>query len=134
MRSEKSRNHRAALLVRWVARIWSIPAFLFIAVMLVGEVASPHASSPVSVRDFIGLALFPFGVFLGILLAWRWERLGGMISLGSFFGFYAALWLFDGRLPRGPYFALVAAPGLLFLVSSLLDRRIDQPKSIQKIN
>jgi hypothetical protein len=130
MSGEKSSNYHAASFVRWVARIWSIPAICFIAVILVGEVVSPHAPPPVSVRDVIGLSLFPFGVILGILLAWRWERLGGIISVASFFGFYAALWLFDGRLPRGPYFALASAPGLLFCVSSLLDRRIDQSKRI----
>jgi hypothetical protein len=130
MSSEKSSNYHAASLVKWVARIWSIPAICFIAVILVGEIVSPHAPPPISVRDAIGLSLFPSGVFLGILLAWRWERLGGIICVASFFGFYATCWLFDGRLPRGPYFAFASAPGLLFFVSFLLDRRIDQSKSI----
>jgi hypothetical protein len=96
--------------------------------MVVGEVVSPHAPPPASVRDIIGLVLFPFGVCLGILMAWRWESLGSIISVSSFLGFYATLWFFNGRLPREPFFALVAAPGFLFLVSALLDRGIQQPK------
>ena len=130
MSCEQSYKYRAPTFVRWVARIWSIPAICFIAVILGGEILSPTAPPPVSVRDVIGLSLFPFGVFLGILLAWRWEMLGGIISVVSFFGFYAVLWLFDRRLPRGPFFALASVPGLLFFVSFLLGRRIDKSKSI----
>jgi hypothetical protein len=69
MTDEVSRRRRAVKVIRWVARIWSILALGFVALMLVGEVVSPHAPPPSSARDLVGLALFPFGVCLGILLA-----------------------------------------------------------------
>ena len=130
MVGEISRFHRIALFIRRIAKIWSILSLILITAIIVGEIVSPHSLPPSSFRDIIGLVLFPFGVCLGMLLAWRWEGLGGIISVACFFGFYSALWLFDRRLPRGPYFALVAAPGLLFLVSYLLDRAIEPSKSI----
>jgi hypothetical protein len=73
-------------------------------------------------RDWVGLFFFPFGVCLGIVMAWRWEGLGGSITVGSLMAFYAALWVMGSRLPGGPYFALVAAPGVLFLICWLLSR------------
>jgi len=73
-------------------------------------------------RDLVGLFFFPFGVCLGMIVAWRWEGVGGGITAGSLLAFYAALRIMDGRFPRGPYFALVAAPGILFLVCWLLSR------------
>ena len=121
MTGETSMYNLIITVIRWTARLWSIPSILFIAVMLAGEVFSPHSPPPSSVRDLTGFALFPFGVCLGIALAWRWELLGGCISVASFLGFYSLLYLIDGRIPKGPYFALVAVPGFLFLFASLLN-------------
>ena len=60
---------------------------------------------------------FPIGTCAGMILGWRWEGLGGTITIGSLLAFYGALRIMDGRFPGGPFFALVAAPGLLFLFS-----------------
>jgi len=73
-------------------------------------------------RDRVGLFFFPLGVCLGMILAWHWEGLGGGITVGSLLAFYTALRVMDGRFPRGPYFALVATPGILFLACWLLSR------------
>lgn len=94
----------------------------FVVLMLAGELISPHAPPPSAFRDVVGLLLFPFGVCIGTILAWRWEGLGGGITLGSLLGFYAALRIMDGRFPRGPFFVLTAAPGILYLVCWLLSR------------
>ena len=102
--------------IRWIARIWSLASILFILVMFIGSLFSGD-SAIFSLRDVIGLFFFPIGVFVGLVLAWRWEGIGGGITVASFFAFYFTLWFFDGRFPRGPYFALTAVPGLLFLVN-----------------
>ena len=103
--------------IRWTARVWSIASLGFVLLMAVGELLHPHAAAPATVRDLVGLLLFPGGVCVGMVLAWRWEGLGGGVTVGSLLAFYAWLRILDGRFPRGPYFALVAAPGVLFLLS-----------------
>ena len=115
-------NPRAISAIRRIAKIWSVVSVGFVVLMLAGELISPHAPPPSAFRDVVGLFLFPFGVCIGTILAWRWEGLGGGITLGSLLGFYAALRIMDGRFPRGPFFVLTAAPGILYLVCWLLSR------------
>ena len=103
--------------VRRIARVWSLVSIGFTLLLLAGELLAPHAPPPAGFRDWIGLFFFPFGVCLGMAVAWRREDLGGIITVGSLLAFYAALRIMDGRFPRGPWFALVAAPGVLFLAS-----------------
>lgn len=78
------------LTTRWMARVWSIASVGFVLLMVVGELVYPHAPLP-TLRDLVGLFFFPFGVCLGMILVWRWEGLGGGITVGSFLAFYAAL-------------------------------------------
>jgi hypothetical protein len=118
----RSRVTLLDLVFRWIARGWSVLSLGFVLLFVVGEALDPAAPLPTAARDLIGLTLFPFGVALGMILAWRWEALGGAITVGSLLAFYALLRFTDGRFPRGPYFALVAAPGALFLVSWALSR------------
>ena len=66
------------------------------------------------------MLLFPVGFTAGLLLAWRWEMCGALVSIGSMAGFYAVHALLSRRAPRGPYFALLTVPAVLFLVYSLL--------------
>lgn len=103
-------------IVRWIARVWSIASVGLVLLIVVGELVYPHAPPP-TFRDLIGMFFFPFGVCVGMILAWRWEGLGGGITVGSLLAFYTTLRIMRGRFPGGPWFALIAAPGALFLLS-----------------
>ena len=105
----------------WIARIWSLAAIAFVLVFLFGEGLSGGGVRPTA-AEWIGLALWPGGVGIGLAVAWFRKGLGGAIALGSLIGFYVWNLLERGRFPRGPYFFLVAAPGILFLLLSLLSR------------
>ena len=106
-----------ALTLRRIARGWSIASIGFVLLIFLGEVIFPHAEGPFRLRDLVLFVFFPIGTCAGMILGWRWEGLGGTITIGSLLAFYAALRIMDGRFPGGPFFALVAAPGLLFLFS-----------------
>ncbi len=108
---------KVILTIRWIARIWSIASVGLVLLIVSGELIYPHASPPATFRDWAGLFFFPFGTCVGLILAWRWEGLGGGIAVGSLLSFYTVMWVIDGRFPRGPYFVLIAAPGVLFLAS-----------------
>jgi len=108
--------------IRRTAKIWSIASIGFILLMFVGEALHPSTAASFTSSELVGLLFFPVGVCLGMILAWRREVLGGGITVASLLAFYAWCLLERGRLPGGSYFALVAAPGILFLVHWLLSR------------
>jgi hypothetical protein len=106
----------------WVARIWSLASIAFVLVFLFAEILSGHGGKPTA-SEWIGLALWPGGVLIGLVVAWFRERLGGTVATGCLVAFYVWNMLDSGRFPTGPYFLLVAAPGILFLLSSPLSRK-----------
>ena len=105
----------------WVARIWSLASILFVLAFLFGAGLSVHGVWPTA-AEWIGLALWPGGVAVGLVVAWFRKGLGGAIAIGSLIAFYVWNLLERGTFPRGPYFILIASPGILFLLSSLLSR------------
>jgi len=115
-------TNSVALVTRWLARVWSILSIAVVLVFAVGEGIASTGSRP-SPQEWVGLALFPIGVGVGLLLAWYREALGGILALLCLIAFYAWNLLRSGHLPRGPFFILIAAPALLFLIAAFLSRR-----------
>ena len=103
---------------RWIARFWSVMSMLFILAFVIGEIRGGGARP--TAEEWVGLALWPVGVGVGLGVAWYREKLGGIFGLACFLAFYVWNLFRSGRLPRGPFFFLVAAPSLLFLVVGLL--------------
>jgi hypothetical protein len=109
--------------VRWLARIWSILSIALVLVFVVGEVAGGGHGPKPTAQEWLGIALWPIGVGIGLVLAWRREALGGAIAVACLVAFYAWNLFLSGHLPRGPIFSVVAAPGALFLMTALLSHR-----------
>jgi hypothetical protein len=124
-----SRN-RVTKWIRWIARIWSFPIIVYALLMFIGYawswvttgVADPHA-----VEDYPPIeALPPILMFLSILglgIAWRWERLGGTITIVFQLAAFSLLLILrpiTHDFPRlaVPYLlsVIVTTPGILFLV------------------
>lgn len=104
--------------LRWAARLGSIASIGFLI---------PFAFSggnPPTWGEWLMIAFFPVGVVAGMLVGWKRERLGGAIAVASLLGFYGVALAREGHLPRGPWFVVFAAPGLLFLLCGLLPRRV----------
>lgn len=107
-------------IIRRTARIWSIPGI--VTLLLPYFVEGLYWLGATSFREVIGHICF-FAVLVGLILAWRWEGLGGGLTVGGIVVFYVTWWL-HGKHPRGPFFLLIAAPGFLFLLYWLLTRRV----------
>lgn len=113
-------------LIRRIARIWSIVCFGFFVFIIIMEILYPHGGEGWRPRDMVLAAFIPIGVFLGMALAWRWEGLGGALTTLSVIGFYLAMFILDGDLPRLGVFTMLIPliiPGILFLISWALHRR-----------
>jgi len=121
--------------LRWIARLLSVASLGFILLFVFGE-----ASGWLSVRleDLVGLVFFPFGLMLGLVLAWRRELSGGLIAVGSIACFYLIYGLAINRaIFQGWWFLVLAIPGFLFVLYALLrhehwNGEIDSPAILPK--
>lgn len=102
---------RPASVLRWGARVLSLCSLGFVLSFAIGESALPgHLTG----RDAILFLFFPSGLCLGLITAWWREKLGGGITVASVIGFYLIHCLLFRRLPAGPWFFILAVPGVLF--------------------
>ena len=98
--------------LEYFLRIARIGAVFIVAVSLLwvlGYTVNPRGFDPNTMRDF-ELALFPFGMCVGYLIALRWQLLGGVLSL-------ACLALFLGTRQEVLYvifFGPISLPGVFF--------------------
>jgi len=107
------------LTIRWLARISSLLSIGMLALFVVGEPFNPARISP---REWVGLAFFPAGVALGMIIAWWKEGLGAAISIASLLGFYTIFGWLLGSNVKGPWFVIFVFPAFLFLIAWFLSR------------
>lgn len=110
---------RSLVITRWSARVLS--GFIlcvwgfFIVGHLVGHEGEP--SRPLVVQDY--LLLTAMGVWLaGLAIAWKWEIVGGVLSLSALLLGAIVNW----RLLTFP-FLLIAVAAVLFIISGWISRR-----------
>ena len=115
-----TRNYRVEGIVRWTARLWSIP----IVAITFSLAAGPLIRLPPNLGNLVislsSLSAMAFA--LAFVVAWHWERVGGWLALG--FGVSLMVW-FTIRLRHpalSPLDLLLWPPALLFLVSGYLQR------------
>jgi hypothetical protein len=104
--------------IRWTARIGTAASLLFLSAFIFGD-AERGGNWP-TMTQWVALAFFPTGIVIGLLTALRKEVLGGGIAVVSLLGFYVWRFAVTGHLAAGPWIALIAAPGALFLIAGLL--------------
>lgn len=113
---------RSVKSIRWTARIWSV--LVFVVALLVIFIPDPYATEPVPVADWFLLSLWGVAI-LGLLVAWRWELLGGIITIATMFIRELAWvilkgeWLVNFLL----FWLFVIPPAILFLVAWGLERK-----------
>lgn len=114
----------AATLARWTARLLGTLLALMMIAIMIGERYNPFTMEP---GDALQTLLVPVGGVAGVLLAWRWERLGGGLALGCVATWLAIQTARGGGFPRGGFAYALLLPGLLFLLSALLRRPRSTP-------
>ena len=108
--------------MRWIARIWSILVIAF-CVLIFFDPASggPGPIAPVDVflLSLTGVAL------LGLLIAWRWELVGGVFTIAMLFIREIAWVILKGNWLVGILILwfLIAPPAILFLAAWNLGRK-----------
>jgi hypothetical protein len=103
-------NNKWVLWIRWIARIWG---GLVIAVVLMAVIPEALGISPNTFSDFKSIVL-KAGLLIGLSIAYRNELIGGIIAT-------------LGIAASGFFHPLVFAPGLLYIITSIVDRPAGMP-------
>jgi hypothetical protein len=106
-----------ASMCRWTARGAGTLFVFSIVFIAIGErMPNPFTQPMWAQVIFLALTL----IMIGILIGWRWELLGGVISLSGFLLGIAPL----NNSPRGlpGFYIALAIPGTLYVASSLVRR------------
>ena len=106
--------------VRWIARVSAgIAAALILLIFIVeGFTGGFEPLLHMSVRETLMVVAF-VALWLGLLLGWKRELYGGLLTICGVAAFFLVDYLFTGTLPRLPYPLIFASPGLLFLFCGL---------------
>lgn len=107
-----------ANILRWVARCFGVVMVGLTLTVAIGEGLPNVFHQPLAIQlGFLGLAM----LLTGMLLAWRWERWGGFLSLAGWVLFIVAVKI---NVRHMGFLGLLGMPGLLFLGSSYLRRKV----------
>ena len=118
-------NKRIATVVLWIARIWGLISLFFVLFMVgahiigsfTGEESNGGFSSTSELLSFIA---FPVSIIIGLALAYKWEGLGGFITIAGMIIFH----IIRPDLIFDPMISLLAAPGLIYILYWWMNRRL----------
>jgi hypothetical protein len=120
MTSSPSRSDFWLTSLRWFARFWGLAFAFSILALAIGEGFNP---AKLKTKELV--LTVPFGAaWLGLLLGWKWEGLGGTLVVAGIAAFCLVHFVLTGlgRFP-GWAFPVIAVPGLLYLVSWFYRRK-----------
>ena len=101
----------------WATRIISNLIVLFIVLFLIGYTVNPQGNP--TQNEIILLILFPIGMCVGYLVAWKWPLVGGTISLSCNI-IFLILKSGAGMITMVTIFGI---PGILFILYEILKKR-----------
>jgi hypothetical protein len=104
----------ASRILLWIARLTGTAAVVPLMLIVFGE----PGTGPSGAREWVYLALFPFGFSAGYLLGWRWPLLAGCISLACM---VMSLALIGRTFGIGPYliWGVLSVPGILYVIAGM---------------
>jgi len=107
-------------IIRWIARAGAGLTAVFILFMFVAHAVNDGIGSFSHLTARETVMMVAFGImWLGLVLGWKWELIGGVLAIGGMVAFYLSDYLFSGTFPRGLIFFVLASPGFLFLYCGL---------------
>lgn len=111
-------SSKAVIIIRWVARVISVILILFILGFAIQQKLNPFTMGSHELILTISFAV----MWLGFVIAWFREGLGGFLIIAGILSFYLFSFIFSGFLPQGLPLVILLTPGVLFLIVWLRDK------------
>lgn len=131
MDSREKTKHYCAAGICWAARILGSLLAALVLVIVVCHAFSeeglpdPFSQPPGVTLEFLGL----FAVWAGVVLAWKWEGVGGLLTIGGVIIFH----IVEGRLWLNWVFGLFGLVGIMFLLCWRLNRTAGSAQRVSSI-
>ena len=113
-------QNKITTIIRWVARILGslILAFVlfFLLAYIFGEDESGNGFR--NTKEVISFLFFPVSTFIGLSLAFKWEGLGGIITIVGIIG----LFVVRPDLLNSIYMTIPIIPGVLYTIYWLMTK------------
>jgi hypothetical protein len=113
-------RNKIATTIRWIARILASLILAFVLFFLIAHIFGKEESGNGfrNTSEFISFLFFPVSTVLGLSLAYKWEGLGGIITLSGMIG----LVIIRPDLLLSFFILIPLIPGSLYTVYWLLSR------------
>lgn len=112
--------------VRWAARslatLFAGFVLVFFLAHVIGTLTGQDDGGPVEIREIPRIASFT-ALWLGLVLGWKWELFGGLLTLSGLIAFYLLSYTLFGTWPTQAAFVILASPGVLYLFYGWAGRR-----------
>ena len=105
----------------WTARVWAAISLIFLIFMVGAHLIEVFFSSAEpegfnSTNEMLSFLCFPISIMIGLGIAFKWHRMGGLIAAIGIICFH----FFRPDLILDPMIDGLAFPGLLFLIYSFI--------------
>ena len=115
-------SNKKADIIRLIARIWGSIILSFVLFFVFAHIFGEEQSNEgfLNTKEILTFIFFPISTIIGLILAFKWEGLGGLIaSLGLVAMFIIRIDLISSLI----FIAVIFPPGILYLIYWFLSRR-----------
>jgi hypothetical protein len=118
-----SELHKPTKIIRKIARIWSLVIISIASFIIIAEIIGTRLNPDLSTTYPWYENLIPLSMFLGVVglgLAWRWEKIGSLLTIICLLATYGMYVVFGGSgrglLVVAVILLPILSPAILFLV------------------
>jgi len=106
--------------IRIVAKVLSAFSIVFLLGSIITMFFPEEGDEGFKTIELIALIFFPIGVLIGLIITWKKEKLGAIISLVSMFIFYLLIIVPRGAWRAMPITLLIVSPGVIYIFNYLI--------------
>ena len=106
--------------LRIITKFWSFLSITFISFFLIAHLFDNEFGTFNSTNEFILFLFFPIGITLGMIISWKWEGIGGLITTMSIILFH----IIGRDYTLNIYIDGLSFPGILFLLCWVWKRNL----------
>jgi hypothetical protein len=115
-----TRKQKILSVILWLAKILGAVVIVFLLYMTFGELFSTGTKTVMlKDSDIVALIFFPISTIIGLLVAYKWQGTGGLITVGGII----SLHIVRPDLASSLLISAFAIPGLLYIIYAVWRRR-----------